>query len=123
MKALMRTKSTRKCPQCQTKVDTVFHFREPPSFIVMGIYDSLNVIMEHVINATGYEYKLRGLIYYGDHHFSCRVIDEVGGVWFNDGIHTKSVCSYEGDIREIDPVNLTEARHGRRCIVGIYILA
>ena len=91
MKALMRTKTSRKCPQCKTKVDLVYHFREPPSFIVLSIIDGLNVSMQHVMNASGYDYKLRGLIYHGDHHFSCRVIDETGGIWFHDGIHTKSV--------------------------------
>lgn len=123
MKALMRTKSLTKCTECNTKVDYVYHFREPPPFIVLSVAKDLTVNMERAMTAGGYDYKLKGLIYHGDHHFSSRVIDESGGIWFHDGIHTKRTCDYEGSIYDIDLKNLMRARHGRRCILGIYTIS
>ena len=123
MKALLRTKSMRKCRECASKVDYVYHFREPPPFIVLSVSPDLVVNMERSMSASGYEYKLRGLIYHGEHHFSSRVIDSSGGIWFHDGIHTKRVCEYEGSIYEIDLKSLARARHGRRVVLGIYTLS
>ena len=119
----MRTKSLTKCTECNTKVDYVYHFREPPPFIVLSVAKDLTVNMERAMTAGGYNYKLKGLLYHGDHHFSSRVIDEAGGIWFHDGIHTKRTCDYEGCIYDIDLKNLMRARHGRRCILGIYTIS
>ena len=123
MKALLRTKSLRKCGECRSRVDYVYHFIEPPSFIVLSVFDDVAVNMERSMNAAGYDYKLRGLIYHGEHHFSSRVIDNIGGIWFHDGIHTRRSCDYEGSIYEIDLKSLAKARHGRRCSLAIYTLS
>ena len=122
MKALTKRKTNKRCPKCKAKVNAIYQFQDPPSFITLMIERSLSVEMQHIMSVSGYEYKLYGLIYHGDHHFSCRVVDKSGGIWFHDGIHTKKNCEYEGNISQVDPNMLMKARHGRICILGIYVL-
>jgi len=43
-------------------------------------------------------YILRGVIYFGDYHFTCRIVDEEGLVWYHDGIATQNSVIYEGKL-------------------------
>ncbi|KAJ7633729.1 hypothetical protein B0H17DRAFT_961649 [Mycena rosella] len=40
--------------------------------------------------------KLRGVIYGGQGHFTSRIIDRAGNMWFHDGISTGRQCMSEG---------------------------
>ncbi|KAJ6520772.1 hypothetical protein DFH09DRAFT_939555 [Mycena vulgaris] len=51
--------------------------------------------------------KLRGIIYGGQRHFTCRFIDSHGTVWFHDGISTGRSCIQDSTIeRGYDPMAL-----------------
>ncbi|KAF9455951.1 hypothetical protein BDZ94DRAFT_1135828, partial [Collybia nuda] len=41
-------------------------------------------------------YCLRGIIYYGDNHFTARYITSGGQIWFHDGMITGQSMRYEG---------------------------
>ena len=43
-------------------------------------------------------YILRGVIYFGDDHFTCRIVNEDGLVWYHDGIATQNSVIYEGKL-------------------------
>ncbi|KAF8069903.1 hypothetical protein FPV67DRAFT_1412876, partial [Lyophyllum atratum] len=60
---------------------------------------------------------LRGVVYYGEHHFTCRYLDEYGSVWFHDGLATGRhlIC-------ETDPSSVELASCGsRRASLAVYI--
>ncbi len=46
-------------------------------------------------------YKLKGIIYFGGAHFTSRVINQSGELWYHDGIATGRNCIYNGKVREI----------------------
>ncbi|KAJ7019252.1 hypothetical protein C8F04DRAFT_975971 [Mycena alexandri] len=65
--------------------------------------------------------RLRGIIYWGDAHFTARYISSHGSVWFHDGITTGRNCIAEGHIDSIDLSSLVRAR-GKIALVLIYAL-
>ncbi|KAJ7622741.1 hypothetical protein DFH06DRAFT_1009275 [Mycena polygramma] len=44
--------------------------------------------------------RLRGVIYGGHGHFTCRYFAADGTAWFHDGISTGRRCRSEGDLRD-----------------------
>ncbi|KAJ6629570.1 hypothetical protein B0H10DRAFT_1712089, partial [Mycena sp. CBHHK59/15] len=45
--------------------------------------------------------KLRGIIYGGQADFTARLVDRDGGMWFHDGITTRSSCLAEINLRVV----------------------
>ncbi|KAF8871244.1 hypothetical protein BD779DRAFT_1430539, partial [Infundibulicybe gibba] len=62
-------------------------------------------------------YKLKGIIYYGNNHFTARVISPLDRVWFHDGMETGPAMEYEGTLSP--SLNLT-SRNSRPAVVAIY---
>ncbi|KAJ7455635.1 hypothetical protein B0H11DRAFT_1739702 [Mycena galericulata] len=59
-----------------------------------------------------------GIIYGGQRHFTSRIIDKTGFVWFHDGISTGRHCRPEGqfgDIRNLEDLH----RCGEKNAVGL----
>ncbi|KAJ7759746.1 hypothetical protein DFH07DRAFT_689420, partial [Mycena maculata] len=48
--------------------------------------------------------KMRGIIYGGQSHFTCRFVSPNGSIWFNDGISTGSECIPDGNIHDTSSV-------------------
>ncbi|KAI0357519.1 hypothetical protein OH77DRAFT_1398804 [Trametes cingulata] len=59
------------------------------------------------MNSVTRYWKLRGLIYWGANHFTCRFVDHNGMVWYHDGVSCGQNCEVEGQVGEVD---LLEAR-------------
>ncbi|KAI0092920.1 hypothetical protein BDY19DRAFT_883196 [Irpex rosettiformis] len=68
------------------------------------------------------KYKLIGIIYYGSMHFTSRIIDSSGSIWYHDGIETASTCIYEGNIVNMNPKDLTSTKHAHQYSTIIYAL-
>ena len=47
---------------------------------------------------------IKGIIYLGDEHFTSRLIDKEGTVWYHDGITTKSRCLAEININHLTDI-------------------
>ncbi|KAF8583875.1 hypothetical protein K439DRAFT_1347478 [Ramaria rubella] len=54
-----------------------------------------------MINQGKIQLNLVGLIYFGSDHFTARIIDHQGHIWFHDRIATGRTCVYEGPLNEI----------------------
>ncbi|KAJ3846676.1 hypothetical protein EV368DRAFT_52459, partial [Lentinula lateritia] len=66
-------------------------------------------------------YQLHGIIYFGDEHYTARIVNNNGRVWYYDGIINdgKFVCN--GNLN-IDHIAL-EKRGQKRTTTAIYALA
>jgi hypothetical protein len=62
-------------------------------------------------------YKLKGIIYFSSAHFTCRIVDKRGHIFYHDGITTGRHCRYEGLFGDIS--NLHQAE-GRQSVAFIY---
>ena len=58
--------------------------------------DSRIIIDVNTIRST---YILRGVIYFGEYHYTSRLVNEVGMAWFHDGIATGDSVVYEGNVK------------------------
>ncbi|KAJ7182675.1 hypothetical protein C8R43DRAFT_868555 [Mycena crocata] len=74
--------------------------------------------LRFITEAGNITMKLRGIIYGGQNHFTCRVIDPDGTMWFHDGIGTRGACIPELNIQEVaDPLALHKC--GEKSVVAV----
>ncbi|KAJ6545642.1 hypothetical protein B0H19DRAFT_877404, partial [Mycena capillaripes] len=62
--------------------------------------------------------KLRGIIYGGQGHFTCRYIEKGGEIWFHDGITTGRRCLPDIDIHRVQD-RLSLHRCGEKKAVAV----
>jgi hypothetical protein len=60
---------------------------------------------------------LKGLVYRGGFHFTCRIIDESGNIWFHDGIITGRTSIKEGTFASVSQPNLKVCQNKQLCLV------
>ncbi|KAA1479679.1 hypothetical protein DENSPDRAFT_743690, partial [Dentipellis sp. KUC8613] len=60
-------------------------------------------------------YKLKGIIYLGQNHFTSRIIGKKGEVWYHDGMTTKEKCIYEGQLTTMSDIH--HARGRTACMI------
>ncbi|KAJ7204255.1 hypothetical protein C8J57DRAFT_1542277 [Mycena rebaudengoi] len=63
---------------------------------------------------------LRGVVYHGGSHFTSRIVDSHGDVWFHDGITTRSTSVYEGNLGSISSLSGLHSHAGDSAILAIY---
>lgn len=122
IKAILRSKSSRSCLDCHKVLHRIYQFDTPPLFIPLATENTIPVKLEHTAKMYNNEYKLIGIIYYGSFHFTCRIIDCDGSIWYNDGLRTGRKCEYEGNMKDFDNDRLLHAREERNCTVAVYML-
>ena len=71
----------------------VFEFPGQSAFIDDAI--TLNLANQVI------QYKLKGIIYYGDNHFTSRIISDDCLVWYHDGMTTGSCLLHKGPLPTI----------------------
>ena len=122
LKAIINSKSTRLCPTCHKSAQKLYRFNTLPLFIPLAVENNITVILEHTATFYDGQYKLVGIIYHGGFHFTCRIIDSEGQIWYNDGVRTGRKSEYEGNMKDFNPRLLLQAREGRKCTVAVYML-
>jgi hypothetical protein len=65
-------------------------------------------------------YQLRGLIYGGDFHFTSRIVDKSGQVWYADGMTNGKQCIFERTLAASDDTQWLKTCQGRRVLYVIY---
>ncbi len=74
--------------------------------------------IKHVIHGVEHMWSLFGMIYLGGGHFTARIIDGGGSVWYHDGARTGNLCIAENPA----DIQLTEA-YGRKLCVLMYVIS
>ncbi|KAJ7153845.1 hypothetical protein C8R46DRAFT_897874 [Mycena filopes] len=62
--------------------------------------------------------RLRGIIYGGQGHFTCRYVQRQGQMWFHDGITTGSSCLRESMLQDVDD-RLRLHRCGEKAAIAV----
>ncbi|KAJ7749131.1 hypothetical protein B0H16DRAFT_1319457 [Mycena metata] len=92
----------------------------PPLFIFDITHHRIVFDRELVLDIGGApaRMKLRGVIYGGQAHFTCRYIDSEGGMWFHDGITTANKCLADVKLSSVE--NLLDLhRCGEKIAVAV----
>lgn len=116
---LWNRKATESCIHCRKKLSWRYDFEEFPNFLTFS-FENIDIMLDQVITVDEeQEYRLCGVIYFGEFHFTSRIITPDGNVWFNDGVTTGNQCKFEGNLKIINPSNMQMA-HGKKCSVAVY---
>jgi len=71
------------------------------------------------LTGTDLDYRLAGIVYFGDMHFVACIIRQVGQIWFHNGITTCHNPSYKGSIGSGQLICL---QHTPRMLIKEYIV-
>ncbi|KAA1480111.1 hypothetical protein DENSPDRAFT_789969 [Dentipellis sp. KUC8613] len=116
----------KQCPNCRKPLSkkTIPNKDTPPPFIAIKLSDSgpppkLSLTMSIGTKEDKFSYKLRGICYFGQAHFTSRIISKKGDVWYHDGITTKEKCIHEGQLKDIKDIYVANDRHASILIYSI----
>lgn len=115
--------SKRKCTTCKgLLVKNRVLGEEPFPLMFVGLPDQweklkISLNMTLTIEKHKHPYKLRGICYHGNNHFTSRVVDASGKVWYHDGITSKRNLELDGKFSSIDCLSATR---NKRAIGLIY---
>jgi hypothetical protein len=89
-----------KCTVCGAKLSKCMLMFVSPEFICFGMEDDivkieLQMMLPSAEEGVNDTYRLRGAIYGGQEHFTARVIDHLGQVWYADGLANQKKCIFE----------------------------
>jgi hypothetical protein len=102
------------CAECLHHMIRVISFNNSPYILIIAHADT-NVRTSHRIKVkTNSEDKylyLRGIIYYGDIHFTSRIISTNGDVWYHDGMTTGSTCHKDSILQLLSDQDLKTCRN------------
>ncbi|TEB24181.1 hypothetical protein FA13DRAFT_1576875, partial [Coprinellus micaceus] len=84
-----------RCEACRNHLTCQLQVKDRAPLLCFGIEDEhLKIgllIRIHHHKGTDY-YRVRGLIYGGDFHFTARIVDKQGQVWYADGMNQQDSC-------------------------------
>ena len=102
-------RSRKNCPECilrheSRRLDLSINFQRIPYLMIIEFSTPRYIIdwnLKYTANDILFQFKLAGIVYSGQNHFVCRVVDDAGTVWYNDGIATGGRCLKEGSLPEV----------------------
>lgn len=120
LEKVSHSKSDLLCRQCTRNMVKTLQWVRMPTFLAICVQD-VRPQLQHIINVNNVKYRLCGIIYHGSAHFTCRVIDSLGNIWYHDGITTMNKCEFEGNLSVYSVRNLWKVRQHRTVNVILYV--
>jgi hypothetical protein len=111
-----------KCPVCRSDLKQPIFFNEPPRILVFDIQSStikLDKKIKFVHDNQDTILKLRGIVYYGNFHFTAQIVSTAEIVWYHDGMTTDSTMEKERKLKDMDYSSLLNCR-GKKLTMTIY---
>jgi hypothetical protein len=72
-----------------------------------------------VVNDETAVLHLRGIVYHGEKHFTCRIISPEGEMWYHDGMTTGNSCATDIGLNVSTDAKLKTCK-GKRLVLAIY---
>ncbi|KAK7677027.1 hypothetical protein QCA50_019992 [Cerrena zonata] len=116
---LLHEMTRQRCPDCNSHLQRHYHYDIFPSFLAFNVFLSLPKL-DSEIDIQGKLYRLCGVVYHGDFHFTSRIMTADSKVWHYDGMTRQGVCKYEGLLENMEPSVLRKA-YGKTMSMAIYI--
>jgi hypothetical protein len=114
---------SKKCPDCGCDLQQPIFFNDPPSILVFDTQSSsikLNKKISFTYDNQITTLKLRGIVYYGNFHFTARIISADGIIWYHDGMTTGCTTVREG---RLDDAEYNALLHCRAKTLALAIYA
>ena len=108
------------CDTCNAPLSTTIRFSETHKIYAVDVTDR-NVTVSKTVQIKGSlratKLHLKGLVYHGGYHFTCRIIDDSDNIWFHDGISTGRTSINDGKFGTVSQPNLKVCRNKQLCLV------
>ena len=121
LQAVHTQNSIRRCKKCQEKLHRIIEFDDKLPFIPVIINTTKKLIIEHNIYIHNARYQLYGLIYYGNFHFTSRIIDKYGDIWYNDSMIHQRESIFETNVQNASNEFYYQIDQDKRLSMVIYI--
>jgi hypothetical protein len=122
-----RTSIHRRCATCNDTMQRRSQFIEIPNIMAIETNKArvrsipvINIETQLTVAGRLYQYNIKGIIYYGQDHFTSIFIDEINDAWYHDGIVTGQNLVNIGPVTDLQ--DLTE-NAGRKAVAIIYCKA
>ena len=103
-----------RCHVCQSHVVRQHIFEDTPAVIAFDLSQHQISLSESIVITTvdgdRTTYKLRGVMYHLNDHFTSRFISESGCVWYHDGISTGRQMTPEGSVRNLSDLGTCQSQ-------------
>jgi hypothetical protein len=115
---LMSMPSNRTCTECKGAIQKNTYVEVALELLVLHL-PCADVKINQKMKFCGQTMHLRGVVYYGSHHYTSRIIDTGGQVWFHEGMITgKDMCS-QGSVTKLKPKDFTKC-NSRKITLLVY---
>ena len=107
------------CRLCGEGTNRIFRFECLPPLIAVDLRPSITIshnLQLHSVNDHLCKYKLKGVIYYGAHHFTSRILSDDDTVWFYNGLNGQ-LMTLEGELAALD----LSVSGERSAVVAVYM--
>ncbi|KAL1711810.1 hypothetical protein EV715DRAFT_214838 [Schizophyllum commune] len=94
-----------RCLSCRSPTIPIVTVQSIPDILCLDRTDA-PLVISHQVAFKNVPMKLRGIVYGGQNHFTCRAIDNVGTVYRHDGMFDGDLCVREGPLDQVPPDQL-----------------
>jgi len=94
---LFNLETSRQCTNCNDVLYKNTYFTNAPELLILYL-PYTDVKINTSFKFCNKIYTLKGIVYYGDNHYTSYVISENTSIWYHDGIQTGKNMMFEGDI-------------------------
>ncbi|KAJ7490515.1 hypothetical protein FB451DRAFT_1165872 [Mycena latifolia] len=96
-------RANRSCPNCKNSLVSITTIDEKPPYFFVNVPKE-GVLLDQILNLTvaggKHLYMLRGVVYTANNHFTSRILNPDGAVWYHDGIETQRYALSEGNVHD-----------------------
>ena len=107
--AIFELQSYKTCEVCEGDLLHEIQFTTHPYFVPL-IVDNVPMSVSLMVFIQDVAYRVCGLIYFGHEHFTVRIVDKEGQIWYNDGMTLGRECKYEGNILNADEMSIYKCK-------------
>ena len=111
-----------RCGECLTKLKNCLTYNESPKLLILEYpytATKTNHKIKIKVNDTTTLLYLKGIVYYGENHFTSRIISKDGKIWFNDGIATGGKSIEEGHLSTMTDKHFRKCK-GKDLVLAVY---
>jgi hypothetical protein len=124
LKHIMSHRVPDRCIQCMGEMDRITRFHKSPTVLAFSVNDSNIRASKKLKLVNGDDeigFKLKGVVYFGEFHFTSRIFTSDRTVWFHDGMTTARQCRNEGKAETFSDRDLMEC-NGKKATLLLYAL-
>jgi hypothetical protein len=91
---LLSTQSQKTCDKCDGGMIKKIHLTDAHPLLMLHV-PFTDVKINRKIKISGKTLTLKGAVYYGEHHYTSRIVTQEQTVWFHDGMVTGGDIQYQ----------------------------